>query len=411
MKINAAEGSYYPSYFYINIDTEQDIDCIENNESTFVHEYIHFLQDLILPYCIRCNLGNLNEFAYILTDVFQTKTLIRPYDRWSDDQELINKQNMYTWGDNKFVNNVEDIMHIEKDFFSIPSGPRVYKYILQFEDFKYQVGARDFLEYIANKIEGKYEDTKSPNLPYITVDKIFEYYGLADIPIDVRICIIEYCLYNDNPIHMFVSQFLDSNYIKDNIETFMDYKLCSKRLLYLGWNAKGGFSESIFSKTERRQKQLKTMLCAQYNVSSLHSVEGWINYVIEYCKENLSNKFIFSELYNLKFADFNLIIKSMVNEIGIPLIENSKHIFMHSLPKDFNREEFIMIYIIYMFMDYVNNTNLCCPIIDFCRANCTYNRNECTINPLSGLENVNLCPFKSFLKLYGLDKIKFEVSS
>jgi len=68
MKLNYTEGSYNLSFFNMIIKTDEELsrDVIEKNKSTFVHEFIHYLQDLILPYNIRYNLSNVCRFSDIL---------------------------------------------------------------------------------------------------------------------------------------------------------------------------------------------------------------------------------------------------------------------------------------------------------------------------------------------------------
>lgn len=57
MKLDFVSGSYDISFFNIHIDTPKDIDNDffddTDNCSTFIHEFIHYLQDLVLPYTIK----------------------------------------------------------------------------------------------------------------------------------------------------------------------------------------------------------------------------------------------------------------------------------------------------------------------------------------------------------------------
>lgn len=74
MKIRAANGSYSPSNFYMHIESNEQIEeCVRNNEQTFVHEYIHFLQDLILPYSIRNTLTSKRRFLSVLLHANKVK--------------------------------------------------------------------------------------------------------------------------------------------------------------------------------------------------------------------------------------------------------------------------------------------------------------------------------------------------
>ena len=77
------------------------------------------------------------------------------------------------------------------------------------------------LEYIAHKIETKHYDDFVYQTPYKTIDHIFDFYQLSDIPPNIRLNIVEYCLYNDNPVHVLFSTFLDSGLVKDNKSNFL----------------------------------------------------------------------------------------------------------------------------------------------------------------------------------------------
>ena len=57
---NYTTGFYNIAFYNININTQEGLnrDVIKKNEATFVHEFIHYLQDLVLPYNIRYNLSN-----------------------------------------------------------------------------------------------------------------------------------------------------------------------------------------------------------------------------------------------------------------------------------------------------------------------------------------------------------------
>jgi ADP-glucose pyrophosphorylase len=103
--------------------------------------------------------------------------IVRPFQEWNEDCQITNKQMDYTWGDDKFFDKINLIRNIDKDYFTIPSGPRVYRYFIFSDKIKrYQVGARDMLEYISHKIENKHLETNAYDFPYRTVDKLFEYY-------------------------------------------------------------------------------------------------------------------------------------------------------------------------------------------------------------------------------------------
>ena len=290
-------GYYMPSGFSICLDKTLP-DEFNQNDSTFIHEYIHFLQDIILPYCIRENLVLINDFAWVCKKIEEKGKLIVPFNDYSD---ITGKQTEYTWGNGKCKAQIGKIVEIAQDYFTSCYGHNIYRYFLKFDDGTiYQIGARDFLEYLAHKIQSKFWKTNAPDLPYRTVDKLFEYYKLDFIPEAVRLLVIEYCLYNDNPVHFLINLFINQKLIENNKEVFKNYDECAISLLGLGWQSKGGFDETIFSKTKRRLRDLNERMALLYPHRQFDSMKKWIENTIKICNTNLSNRFIISSLYNLE---------------------------------------------------------------------------------------------------------------
>lgn len=405
MITKAANGYYMPSYFFIHIDSDEELDTIiSNNSQTFAHEYIHFLQDLVLPYCIRANLTAISQLSCINTYAIENKDVIRPFDQWNEDCLITRRQLAYTWGDSRFIESVDEIRDIHKNYFTIPTGQNVYKYSVDIGSIEYQIGARDLLEYIAHKIESKHWIMNTYDFPYRTVDKLFEFYGLSDIPIGVRLCIVEYCLYNDNPINMFLELFINQEIINKNKDVFLSYSKCKEFLLGMGWLSRGNFKESIFSKTKRRLDDFTIWLSNQYKHKQFSDIKKWVNFVTEYTEKFLSNRFILSELYELDSEEFTKNINTICSDLGVPLLFNNKLEFASMLPIEYEMEQFIQFYVMLKFMDYIESDEDGCPVADFCKANLNLFRKECLIDPLTNIEKQTMCPFLLFIKSYGFDQ-------
>lgn len=96
MLTRTAGGYYQPSHFFIHIDSEEDFDeLLLNNQQTFEHEYIHFLQDIILPYCIRTNMTTISKLACVNTYAYQHKEIVRPFIMWNEDCKITKEQLKY----------------------------------------------------------------------------------------------------------------------------------------------------------------------------------------------------------------------------------------------------------------------------------------------------------------------------
>lgn len=403
--LNQVMGTYIPSAFSICLNAlPQNLDI---KDATFVHEYIHFLQDLLLPYCIRQNLVFIDDFACVSTESLISKKLECPFNKWSDNCCLTRKQTMYTWGNGDSKVHVGSIIDIQSDYFTSRFGHNIYRYFLKFDDgTDYQFGARDLLEYLAHKIESQFWVTNAPDLPYRTVDKVFEYFSVNFIPDDVRLLILEYCLYNDNPVHMLINIFFNQEIIMKNRNQFTDYEKCTSFLLSLGWQSKGGFDETILTKTERRLNDFRERLSQLYPHRQFGDIKKWIVATNAFCKEKLSNKFIISSLYKMSKDKLHEFIEEIVNIVGIPvIIFKDASISTSLLPEHYHSEQFIEFYVIKMFMQWVCTNTKCCPMFDICSKNYGLCQEICITNPIAYSGE---CIFKIFLQSYCFDKLEIE---
>ena len=162
---NFTSGLYNISFFNMKIDTSEELtnEVIKKEESTFIHEFIHYLQDLILPYNIRVNLSNVRWLFNILEEAYKKGTIKRPFEDWNNESSILWTQFNNTFGHGNFIDKVAYINNITSDYDNIEGYDsnlnvvrrhRVYKYTLDVvEDAElqhsetYYLGARDLLEY------------------------------------------------------------------------------------------------------------------------------------------------------------------------------------------------------------------------------------------------------------------------
>lgn len=429
MKLNYTEGSYNLSFFNIIIETDEELsqNVIEKNKSTFVHEFIHYLQDLILPYNIRFNLSNVCWFFNILESAHRHGSITCPFNEWNDESRTLLTQFTRSIGGNsvnesdRFINFVSKIDNATSDYVEISGFDgnlqkqrvhRVYKYSLPvFEKgnsipIYYNLGARDILEYIAYKIELKYFPNRppAPQLPYESIDLIFDKYGLSNISDDIRLCIAERCLYNDTPIHFLLNTLLGDDKFKKYI-TNSSYVDIYNFLLFSDTVTRDGHSESLTSKTQRRLKQFANMLRIQY--SCFDEIEKWILKINDFVERELSERFIFSDMYKMENDEFFKFINSVIYHIGVPLVMNSKKKYISMQSNKIEESQFIQFYILQNFISFANFKIKTCPIYDFCKANGGICNENCTLNQEMLIKGNENCYYTKFLESYGLSDVKF----
>lgn len=86
MRLNEIDGHYNPSFFNMVLETNEDISgAINKYTATFVHEFIHYIQDIILPYNIRMNLSKLRWFSNMRQSALSNGYIMRPFNDWYSD--------------------------------------------------------------------------------------------------------------------------------------------------------------------------------------------------------------------------------------------------------------------------------------------------------------------------------------
>lgn len=429
MKLNYAEGSYNLSFFSISIETDEELskNVIEKNKSTFVHEFIHYLQDLILPYNIRYNLSNVRRFFNILEVAHRHGSITRPFNEWTDESRTLMTQFERSFGgitkneNDRFINSVFEIGDPTSEFvitsgfdgnLQIQREHRVYRYSLPvYEEgnsisIDYNLGARDILEYIAYKIELKnFPDRPlAPQLPYKSIDLIFDKYGLSHISDDIRLCIAERCLYNDTPIHFLLHILLGNDEFKTFI-TNSSYEDIYKYLLFSSTVTRDGHIESLASKTQRRLKEFATELKIQYR--GFEEIEKWILKISDFAEYELSERFIFSDMYKMENDEFYEVINSLICDMGVPLVINLKKNY---ISMNFNKTEesqFIQFYVLQNFIRFAKSKTERCPIYGFCEANGGTCNENCILNSKMLIKGNENCYYTEFLELHGLSDVKF----
>lgn len=249
-------------------------------------------------------------FFYILESAHKVGSINRPFNEWNNESSALWTQFLRSFGDGRSVDFVSKIGDATSKFVTtsgydgnlhIQREHRVYEYLLPvFEVGKstlisHSLRARDILEYIAYKIDLKNFPNRlpAPQLPYESIDLIFDKYGLSHISDDIRLCIAERCLYNDAPIHFLLSALLGNEEFKKYI-TDSSYEEIYNYLLFSTTITRDGQSETLIAKTQRRLIQFAYELQLQY--SGFDEIEKWILKVKSFVEHKLSRR-LYSQIF------------------------------------------------------------------------------------------------------------------
>lgn len=410
---NEMEGEYEPSYFFMKLKTTEKLDNnIDRHSQTFIHEYIHFIQDIFLPYCVRNNVNEVYRFVYI-ADAAKKNPILRPFVDWSPELLCMERQHQQTWGYSKSVKSALEIAGYERDEYVIKeTQARVFKYTALFEGgIKHPVGAKDMLEYIAHKIESKHWSTDQPDIPYRTMDMVFEKLELGDIPEMCKIALVEFCLHNDNPVHHLfcvVNSIQNDNLGLQDIERcFFHFDFLEYVLSRILWGARGGFEETMHTKVQRRLSTIQDYLNMKYPAEHFRDISGWIGDVIAYVSENLKSRFYFANLYYMEKKDLLAEIDKLIRELGVPLVFNSMGDHISLLPEKYNKNSFIQFYASFKFNEFLTHADQTCPMCDFCeRSNSDIMNPDCVDNVIRKISENSQCPFGQFLNNHKIDIVR-----
>jgi len=415
MFLKSVEGEYEPSFFIIRLRSTQAVDeIVKNNISTFVHEYIHFLQDLFLPYCIRENLVRLVTF-FDLMDRAQIQGEIRlPNIIPLEGAELTSCQSSMTWGGNQFVITVDSIKDVQLTEVPVEKhGFKLYQYDLSLNDGRtYQFGARDLLEYIACKIESRHfsGEEKLPDLPYYSVDILVSYYGVSYLSDFKRIALTEYCLQNDNPARLLIVFLKDLHAGVIDAHAWASDEAFAHNLKTAHWKAKGVPFETISMKLDRRSNELRHALQLRFPQDAFPEIYSWLDRVIDYARTELAGRSFFAELWAMDTPNFFRAINQILEKIGVPLIVNDAGEMGTSLGGEMEQNQFLQLLLAYEFLGYLDRDDMQCPLIDVCeRDRPDLIDNDCMDAPFRRSMKENLCPFGAFAKTHGLDRIRWYV--
>jgi hypothetical protein len=416
MFLKSVDGEYEPSFFIIRLRTTQAINvAAEENISTFIHEYIHFLQDLILPYCIRENLVRLATFFDYMDRAHNHGEIRLPNVLPLDGADLTIRQSSMTWGSNKFVSSVGRIDDVQvTEVPVVEHGYKLYQYDLTLDDGSiYQFGARDLLEYIAWKIESKHfpGEQKLPDLPYYSVDILVRHYRGSHLSDFKRIALAEYCLLNDNPAHRLILFLEDLQAgALDGIDKGSD-EAFDHFLRNAHWKSNGVRFETIPEKLDRRSDELRRALQARFPQGAFPEIYSWLDRVIKFARNALAGKNFFAELFAAETPNFFSAINHILEEVGVPLVVNDAGEMGTSLGGDREKDQFLQLLLAYEFLDYLDRDDLLCPMYQVCeREREDLMNDDCLNAPFRRALRDDLCPFGAFAKTHGLDRISWYVN-
>ncbi len=405
-------GHYEPSFYFIMLETDENLnEVIENDFATFVHEYIHFMQDISLPYCIRNTLVTIERFVSIYLKNKEDGKIKCPVDTIDRNDEITRMQFEYTWGDDQYLKHMKEIKHHYKHKKYVEEHDfNVYRHFIKTGEYtEYQIGSRHLLEYIAYQIEKKLNpDIVLPEYPYYVIEKfikcIYPEYPLEPALIS-SLC--EYCLFNDNPINFMstvLEHFKKTQFVPETIEDVSNF--IANHWVEIRSNKINKFYP--IDKVAKRFGQIVLASKMLFSAPQFLTVNKWILDCYDRIIEIRRNDLLFiSNMLTLSPEKLRENVMDFYKRVGSPLILNKQYMLQNDLSE--NADSFIYLYALKNFYNYLNSEEIKCPMIDFCSQNSESSfSDECYSYKLINceLENHKECFFKKIRSIFDFQKIE-----
>jgi hypothetical protein len=409
---NTLLGSYLPSFFLIELCTNETLENINNlnetTKSTLYHEYVHFMQDLTTTFGLT-NIIKTVDIQKAINEVIikspevQFKTPIS-YESFYDVESYDNLNEMFLgdnqsiFSENSFITSIDLVENgIIPDF-----EDKLYveiKFVTQGIQHSFAFGAISIMESMAYLIQRNLHDNvQSPFFPYRVVERIVSKI-YPELTGDINLIMLcDYALNTPDP-GRFLLEFL--YLIKANKCT--NYKEFYQILRRYKFKAKDGEEYTIYTLFEKRSKTAKQQLRDFFTIDKYQDINIWIDKIIASTSTNRLENFNFwVDILSFPTKDqrrnaFNL----MISKFGFPLLSNSK------MEISFYHPEIIPEYITaFMAINEVRevlmNRQTDCKLHKLC-SNSEKNaiNNNCK-NPWKKASEDPLCPFGQIIKMWGI---------
>ena len=418
-------GFYEPGFLHLRVNTNTDISDLNklaSNKkmkkyfSTFLHEYIHFLQDVTTTsglmaakfyiefikdinskilhdkkaeFKVPVKITNTNniEANLKLREIYRGDTrgsTLLKYNRYSIEYPTIKDKN------NKIIKPPKYIVH--------------YYDLITRESKSLHFGFACLKEYMAHAIQKKYiPETEHKDIPYQIAEQIIatEYPDFGnDSMLFVALC--DASLMSFHPAQMFfnlIERMKKESFIpKSAIDI---YKFSFKDLSFKGEIG----TETVESLFEKIVKQTDTNFFDALQSAPFLPNYNWLKHIlIEAKKLRLSNPSFITELVTEK-GKLSQQFYEIFSNIGSPFFTNKTNIGGFVPPNEL-KEKMLQPYQLLVFKQIINifNGHQNCSLYDFCktRPDTDITNNLCKTAPWKRANEKVLCPFAQLWRTWGL---------
>lgn len=347
-------GEYYTAFFEMylkNVDTQLDLNnCTDAEFSTFLHEYIHFLQDLTTTYGLTFMYYHGEYIQSVVNDIRNKgeKEFAIPYlyDDNKDNIQLEETIKSVTMGDFRegseepILSNVKATLDVYEGFpFANERLNKINCVVLEADnDIMLSFGAhaiKESMAYIMERLITK-DYQPSPDYPYSSAEKVAKSIcpEFASNILNV-LALCDCSLMFTNPADVFYNilcQIRDKHIVLNKPYDLYDQLK----------NAKVGVADNITNPfahyemiAEEARKKLRSYFFIPDNPQMHEAYYLWINRVIDFAiyLRTKEPSFIINMVYD-GCCKTNATLARIIHWIGTPLIKNKRKDYFSIKPHD-----------------------------------------------------------------------------
>lgn len=451
---NQELGSYLNGYFRLTINTQNDdFQSLDEDEMcTYVHEYVHFLQNITTTYGLFILSGvtrnahlvtySINKSAYCLDYKGKPYRKIDFSDTFIEQQDQIENLITCTLGENgnsfdaKKINDKSDFYalvginesNFDEDVPLLRGSKKinvVYEHSISNETVEVEFGAVCIYECMAVLIEkhiSKKNNISVPRIPYETAKDLAVYLCGRAVS-DMLVCIVcELSLQSRCPAEDFVNLFkmiihycteYDKQYT-ENVEPIFDsmnhnYELAKEIASavageYSYYITKPDGITSKFDKKSLKTEYLDTVKkdFKDFIGNGLRAkISDLVEYILDSFNKDIDLIFI-SNLMNVEkgnLYEFNELQRSR----GTPLLFNNNGLVGHYLPEKCYDEQYLYLSILNDYYNSIRREGHSCSHYSTCQREGRVVNDNCLHNTIAKANEDPLCPLGFLIKTYGMN--------
>lgn len=431
MKEYETLGFYEPGFLHLRINTDSDISDLnklfKSNQtkklsSTFLHEYIHFLQEVTstnglingnfyidfikdINWKIRANSNKKFKVPVKIDNEFNTKAKIELNEVYRGNHKLTSyvKYDYYE---------KESTEIIDKDGKSIkPTKYKIHYTDIQTREKKhFYFGHTCLKEQIAHSIQNAYTKTEHPDIPYQIAEQILniEYPSFGGTNYKFIVALCDSSLMSFHPAQMFfntIERMKKENFIPKNCKEIYDFAFNELNLIGdMGeFTADSLFEKVIENSIEQYHNALQSPIFSE--------IYDWLKHILIQAKKlRLENPDFLCNLLDSK-GNLSSDFYDIFRKLGSPFYTNNKNEGGFVPPTELiNSHSRPFLLLVFKEILRVYSGHKSCSMIDFCRLSPEKDmvNENCIKSPWNKVNESDLCPFAQMWKTWGLTEKKPE---